>query len=85
VVLDPRDVAETPLQMHIWEDDDFADEEEDEENESEEQEEAQSPAKRPAARLGGNCVVTADGNEILKGSPLQAREKAVKELNRGAG
>jgi hypothetical protein len=85
VVLDPRSVDETPLQMHIWEDDDFDDEEEYEEEEDESGEQAQAPAKRPVARLGLNSVITADGEEILQGSPLQAREKAVKELNRSAG
>ena len=34
VVLDPRDVANTPLDSHIWDDEDFEDEEEDEAEES---------------------------------------------------
>jgi hypothetical protein len=34
VILDPRDVANTPLDSHIWDDDDFAEEEEEEETEA---------------------------------------------------
>jgi hypothetical protein len=82
VVLDPHSVGDTPLEAQDWEDDDFDEEEEDEESESEEEAEAQAklPAKRPAARLGDNCVITADGEEILKGFPLQTQERTVNEL-----
>ena len=39
VILDPRDAAESPLdEMHLWEDEDFADEEEEEEVDEVEQE-----------------------------------------------
>lgn len=85
VVLDPRSVGETPLQAKVWEDDDFDDEEEYEEDDGEAEEQAQAPANRPAARLGDNCVITADGDEIMKGLPLPALERAVKQLNHSAG
>ena len=53
VILDPRDVANTPLDSHIWDDDDF--EEEESEDEDDENEENAKPA----------AVVTAKGNAVV--------------------
>ena len=53
VILDPRDVANTPLDSHIWDDDVF--EEEESEDEDDENEENAKPA----------AVVTAKGNAVV--------------------
>ena len=58
VILDPRDVANTPLDSHIWDDDDF---EEDEDDENEEN-------TKPAA------VVTAKGNAVLAPTTALAKK-----------
>ena len=83
VILDPNAVDETQLGEYVWEDSDFDQEEEDEvEGDAEE---SKAPAKRPAARLTDTSVITATGDEILKGFPLDALRRAVKELNGHSG
>jgi hypothetical protein len=53
VVLDPRDVADTPLDAHTWSDEDFEDEEDDDEVETEAYRaaaDAQAKAREPQER-----------------------------------
>jgi hypothetical protein len=62
VILDPRDVANTPLDSHIWDDDDF--EEEESEDEDDENEENAKPA----------AVVTAKGNAVVAPTTALAKK-----------
>jgi len=97
VILDPRSVADTPLGMDPWDDDEFEEEEEDEEEEDEEEEEAEEEEddedeaeqekkpEPPRARVVGDHIVTAEGKEIGKGLSPQALYERAEDLNWEAG
>ena len=80
VILDPRSVADTLLGESVWEDEDF---EEEDDLDSEEEEDATANESK-LARVTDTSVITASGEEILKGFPLDSLRQAAKELNQRA-
>jgi len=93
VILDPRAVNQTPLDMPVWEDEEFEEEEEeyvedsddDDEEEDEEEKKPEPPAKRPMARMGDCCVITADGRKLFEGFPTAVLERTIAQLNGKSG
>ena len=67
VILDTRDVAETQLDSHIWNDEDFEDFESDEDDyeEEEEDEAAAIVAPKPAPPVQPVAKVTATGSAVM--------------------
>ncbi len=82
VILDPAAVGETLLGEHIWDDSDFAEEDEVEESDSNEDgKECEAPAKAKAAnpQPTGEEVRAQLRTQILKGFPSQVLERVVRE------
>ena len=65
VILDIRDVAETQLDSHIWNDEDFEDFESDEGDYEEEEEAAAIVAPKPAPKVQPVAKVTATGSAVV--------------------
>ena len=80
VILDPRSVADTLLGESIWEDEDFEEFEEEDDLDSEEKEDATANESK-LARVTDTSVITASGEELLKGFPFDVLRQAAKELN----
>ncbi len=80
VILDPRSVADTLLGESIWEDEDFEEFEEEDDLDLEEKEDATANESK-LARVTDTSVITASGEELLKGFPLDVLRQAAKELN----
>jgi hypothetical protein len=62
VILDPRDAANTPLDSHIWDDEDFKEEEDEEE---------ETDADRAIAALEATCKKKAEGAKWMKWAEAQ--------------